>query len=128
MRFSIVSAIIASAGLVAAAPASDPSKREMNFGGLGPLAGLIGNSGSGVGNGLANGGQDILAELFKGGDALLNIPGDAINNLLSGKPISAATNAAGNLMKVASQLPGDVAKMGAHVASGVGEDVKKVTN
>jgi hypothetical protein len=112
MRTSFVTAFLASACLVAAAPAVEPAKREMNFGSLfGPLAGLIGANGGGVGNGVANAGQSVTAELFKAGDAILNLPGDAIGKVLSGDPIGAVTSTLGNVVKLATQLPGDAVKI-----------------
>lgn len=116
MRTSIISAIIASACLVAAAPATEPAKREMNLGGLlGPLGGLVGGS---PGNGVGAAGQDIVAEAFKAGDAILNVPGDAIGKVLSGDPIGAVTGALGNAMKLGGQLPGDAMKIPGDIMGG----------
>ncbi|EFY90404.1 hypothetical protein J3458_005106 [Metarhizium acridum] len=127
MRFSIVSAVIASAGLVAAAPASEPGKRETNLGGLGPIAGLVGGSGSGTANGAGNGIQSGLATLFGSADAVLNTPLDFVSKLVSGDPIGAVTSAGSEAMKFAGSVPGQVAKPFTDVGSGVASDMSKTT-
>ncbi|KAG5928979.1 hypothetical protein E4U53_002545 [Claviceps sorghi] len=97
MKFTGILVLIASSGLVSAVPV----KRETNFGGLaGPLGGLMGGSG---GAGVGSGAQDAAAEVFKLGDAFLNIPGDAVSG---GNPLSALTN----LVKTGASLPGDATK------------------
>lgn len=102
MKFTIVSAIIASACFVSAAPVEDVSKRELNLGGLfGPIGNMVG------GNGLGAAGQDITAEAFKLGDAILNIPGDAIGNFLSGNPGASFRD----VIQFVASLPGDAGKI-----------------
>ncbi|KAK2597970.1 hypothetical protein QQS21_005886 [Conoideocrella luteorostrata] len=110
MKFTgVVSAIIASACLVSAAPVEDAAKREMNLGGaFGPLGSLLGSSGLGAAA------QGIVAEFFKGGDAILNIPGDAIGNFIKLNPGATL----GDIMKFAGSLPGDAAKIGGDLMGG----------
>ncbi|KAK9446062.1 hypothetical protein VB005_01176 [Metarhizium brunneum] len=125
MRFSIVSAVIASAGLVAAAPASEPGKREMNLGGI-PGSGLIGGSGSGAANGVTDAFQQALALLFGAGDAVLNNPLDAVTKLFT-NPTQAPADIAKNLMGSVTGLAKGAGNVVTAVPKGVGQDMAKAS-
>ncbi|KAM3497027.1 hypothetical protein MY10362_009604 [Beauveria mimosiformis] len=113
MKFAIVASVLAAGSAVSAAP----TKRETNLGGLaGPLGGLLGGSPvAGVGGSAQNG----VANLFKLGDEVLNIPGDVIRNLLQGNPIGAATGLAQNVVKAGTDLPKDAMSMVTPVTNAV---------
>lgn len=101
MKFNAVfSALVMAPLAVYAAPVE--AKRELNLGGLGPLAGA---------DGITSAGQEAVAEVFKAGDAVLNIPGDAINSLVSGRPDQAVAGAMTGIAKTVGSLPGDAAKI-----------------
>ncbi|CEJ82083.1 hypothetical protein VHEMI02173 [[Torrubiella] hemipterigena] len=101
MKFNVVFSTLVMAPLaVYAAPVE--AKRELNLGGLGPLAGT---------DGVTSAGQEAIAEVFKAGDAVLNIPGDAVNSLMSGRPDQAVQGAASGIVKTLGSLPGDAAKI-----------------
>lgn len=112
--FGIIPALIAaSACLVHAAPAQDT-----NFGGLlGPISNVA--AGSGVGTGVANAGQDAVAEVFKLADGVLNIPGDAIGKVMSGDPIGALTGLGSDAVKLVGGLPADLMQIPGDVVKGM---------
>lgn len=97
MKFTLAVAPFMAA-LAMAAPAVE--QRQVN-----PIAKLVGN------NGITKAGQDIVAEVFKAGDAVLNIPGDAIGNMLSGKPDQAVASLVNGVAGTVGSLPGDAAKI-----------------
>ncbi|GAB0138480.1 hypothetical protein EsDP_00006715 [Epichloe bromicola] len=73
----VLSAIAASACLAQASPVpADADKRELNFGGLGPASGLLGN------NPLMDAVQQGVAGFFAGGDAVLNGPAEIIRQAM----------------------------------------------
>ncbi|KHO01869.1 uncharacterized protein MAM_00870 [Metarhizium album ARSEF 1941] len=113
MRFSVVSAVIASVGLVAAAPA-----REANMGGLNAICGF-GFCNSGPGKGAADAAQGVGAEAFKAGDVLLNLLGDGLGSAASGNVLGAATGVGQNAATVVGQVPGDFTKIGTAAGAGV---------
>ncbi|KAM3517614.1 hypothetical protein NHJ13051_008831 [Beauveria bassiana] len=105
MKFAIVASILAAGSAVSAAP----TKRETNFGGVaGPLGGLLGGSMAAPVGGAA---QNGVANLFKLGDEILNIPGDVIRKILQGNPIGAGTGLLQNLVKAGTDLPKDALSM-----------------
>lgn len=97
MKFTLAIAPLMAA-LTMAAPATE--QRAID-----PITKLIGS------NGLTKAGQDLVAELFKGGDAVLNLPGDAINKLLSGQPDQALQAIIQGATGTIGSLPGDAAKI-----------------
>lgn len=73
----VLSAVAASACLAQASPvAADADKRELNFGGLGPVSGQLGS------NPVMDAVQQGVAAFFAGGDAVLNGPGEIIRQAL----------------------------------------------
>ncbi len=113
--------LAASATAVSAAPTAKMTedKRELNFGGLGPLSGLAGMAGP-LG-GLANALQMAVAEVFKAGDVVLNLPGDAAEKIAKGDPAGALIGALQNGGTVAGQLPEDFFKILGAIAGGGGK-------
>ncbi|OAA75884.1 hypothetical protein LEL_05568 [Akanthomyces lecanii RCEF 1005] len=103
--FAIFATVLAAGSAVFAAPAAPAEKRENNFGGVaGPLGGLLGGSPAA---GLGGSGQNAVADLFKVGDEILNIPGDAIRKILEGNPIGAGTGLLQDIVKAGSDIPKD---------------------
>lgn len=113
----IFTTVLAASASVSAAPTTTMTedKRELNFGGLGPLAGMAGPLG-----GLANSLQMAVAEVFKLGDGVLNIPGDAAEKIAQGDPAGALIGALQNGGTLAGQLPDDFFNILAAIASGNG--------
>ncbi|KAK2616933.1 hypothetical protein QQS21_000021 [Conoideocrella luteorostrata] len=126
--FGIISAVFAvSASVATAAPtqgtpnthlnfaSGTPStqfieldKREFNRGGaLGPLSGVL----SALPPPVADAFQAAVAELFKAGDVVLNIPLDAIDNLAHGNVAGALKSIVSSSGGTLKSLPGDAAKI-----------------
>ncbi|KAM3507885.1 hypothetical protein MY11210_006947 [Beauveria gryllotalpidicola] len=99
--FAIAASVLAAGSAVSAAP----TKRETNFGGVaGPLGGLLGGSMAAPVGGSA---QNGVADLFKLGDEILNIPGDVIRKVLEGNPVGAGTGLLQNIVKAGTDVPTD---------------------
>ncbi|KAK3180073.1 hypothetical protein K4F52_008565 [Lecanicillium sp. MT-2017a] len=113
--------LVASATTVSAAPLADMAedKRELNFGGLGPLSGLAGMAGP-LG-GVASALQMAVAEVFKLGDGVLNLPGDAAEKIAKGDPAGALIGALQNGGTLAGELPEDFFKILGAIAGGGGK-------
>lgn len=107
MKFTIISTLLAVLPLIAQAAPTAQNRRETN---LGDLSGLLGA-----------GGQEAVAEVFKGGDAILNIPGDVMGKLLSGNPEEAVKTAMDGITKTVGGLPADIGKiMGGFTGGAIG--------
>ncbi|KIE02670.1 hypothetical protein MAJ_01704, partial [Metarhizium majus ARSEF 297] len=126
MRFSIVSAVIASAALAAAAPASEPGKREMNLGGVPLVGGMAGSSGSGTANGVTDAVQQFLALIFGAADAGLNNPIDAVTKMIT-EPGKAPADIAKNLMGSVTGTAKGAGNVINAIPAGVGKDMAKAT-
>ncbi|TQV91537.1 hypothetical protein V2A60_008481 [Cordyceps javanica] len=116
--FAVVATALAAGSAVFAAPVAD--KREMNFGGIaGPLGSLLGGNGvsAPVGGSVQNG----VADLFKLGDEILNIPGDTIRKLIEGNPAGAATGLLQDLLKAGTDIPKDAMGLVTPITSAVGQ-------
>ncbi|KAH8175142.1 f-box-like domain-containing protein [Sarocladium implicatum] len=57
--------------------------------------------------GVADAGQNAVTEFFKLGDAVLNLPGDAVGKAMEGDPAGAMTGLVDSVAKSASDIPGD---------------------
>ncbi|KAK2591970.1 hypothetical protein QQS21_010342 [Conoideocrella luteorostrata] len=128
MKFiGTISAVLAAAGIAAAAPtngapnthlnfasgtpsahSTELDKREYNRGGaFGPFTGLL----NGLPAPLSDSLQNAVAEVFKGGDAFLNTPLDAADNIASGNVGGAGQSFASNVGGTLKSLPGDAKKI-----------------
>ncbi|KAJ6783020.1 hypothetical protein PWT90_01842 [Aphanocladium album] len=100
------------------AVSASPVKRETNFGGIaGPLGSLLGNSPAG---GLGDSAQAAVAELFKAGDTILNIPGDAARKMLEGDVVGAGAGVVQDVVKVGSDIPKDAMGILGPLGQGLG--------
>lgn len=95
MKTSTFIAFITTASAVLAAPVASTDKRQTNAGAADPLGGV------------ADAGQNAVTEFFKLGDAVLNLPGDAMGKAIEGDPAGAVTGLVDSVAKSASDIPGD---------------------
>lgn len=116
------STFVAAALTAASAVSAVPVKRaDTNFGGIaGPLGGLLGN---GAAAPLGDSAQSAVAGLFKVGDEILNIPGDAVRKLLSGDVVGAGTGLVQDVMKAGTDIPKDAMGIVSPVGNAVGANL-----